>query len=87
MHLFLAANLGTLAANHEPTVTYEGDNNVLIQQTSNWILRQWTDLQNGFAIVSPLASVEFLSNGENILRQKFNAKSKTDMLSLECKFV
>ena len=74
-----------MAANHEPTVTYEGDNNVLVQQTSNWILRQWTDLQNGTATESPLASVYFLLNGPEILKNKFTPNGKKDLMSLVCK--
>ncbi|XP_033226187.1 peroxisomal acyl-coenzyme A oxidase 3-like [Belonocnema kinseyi] len=77
-----AANLGDMAANHEPTVTYEGDNNVLVQQTSNWILRQWVDLQNGTGTESPLASVHFLLNGPDILKNKFTLNGKKDLMSL-----
>ncbi|OXU18462.1 hypothetical protein TSAR_010776 [Trichomalopsis sarcophagae] len=71
-----AAALGDMAVNHEPTVTYEGDNNVLVQQTSNWILRQWNDLQGGSTIVSPLASVRFLIEGPSIIRNKFDPRRK-----------
>ncbi|XP_034938028.1 peroxisomal acyl-coenzyme A oxidase 3 isoform X2 [Chelonus insularis] len=68
-----AANLGDLSVNHEPTVTYEGDNNVLIQQTSNWILRQWMDVQTGSTIGSPLSSVTFLLKGPMIIKRTFAA--------------
>lgn len=84
--LFTAANLGDLASNHEPTVTYEGDNNVLVQQTSNWILRQWADLQNGSMISSPLSSVSFLIRGPTIIQQKFSNYKTNELLSLKCKF-
>lgn len=77
------ANLGDMAANHEPTVTYEGDNNVLVQQTSNWILRQWTNLQNGTTTESPLASVQFLLKGSDILKNKFRPNGKKDLMSLD----
>ncbi|XP_011503376.1 PREDICTED: peroxisomal acyl-coenzyme A oxidase 3 [Ceratosolen solmsi marchali] len=76
------AALGDMAANHEPSVTYEGDNNVLAQQSSNWILRQWNDLQGGSTLVSPLASVQFLIKGPAILRRKFESKMKS-RLTLE----
>jgi acyl-CoA oxidase len=75
-----------MAANHEPSVTYEGDNNVLAQQTSNWILRQWNDIQGGSTLVSPLASVRFLIKGPAILRKKFEANIKS-RLTLECKYI
>ncbi|XP_058806561.1 peroxisomal acyl-coenzyme A oxidase 3 [Phymastichus coffea] len=77
-----AAALGDMAVNHEPTVTYEGDNNVLVQQTSNWILRQWNNLQNGSTIVGPLASVGFLIEGPAIIRKKFDSK-KYPKINLE----
>lgn len=76
-----------MAANHEPTVTYEGDNNVLVQQTSNWILRQWTNLQNGTTTESPLASVQFLLKGSDILKNKFRPNGKKDLMSLDCKYL
>ncbi|XP_015603182.1 peroxisomal acyl-coenzyme A oxidase 3 [Cephus cinctus] len=78
-----AANLGDLGVNHEPTVTYEGDNNVLVQQTSNWILRQWSDSQGGSMIASPLASVSFLTNGPVILKNRFQAQSIEEIMTLD----
>lgn len=62
-----AANIGELRNNHDATVTYEGDNNVLGQQTSNWLLKQW----NG-EVESPLGTVNFLKYREKILRSNFS---------------
>ena len=73
-----------MAANHEPTVTYEGDNNVLVQQASNWILRQWSDIQSGTTLISPLSSVQFLIKGPAILNNKFNSQRQA-VSSIECK--
>ena len=61
-----AANLGELRNNHDATVTYEGDNNVLGQQASNWLMKQW----NG-SIQSPLGTVNFLNHRGKILRSTF----------------
>lgn len=58
-----AANLGELRNNHDATVTYEGDNNVLVQQASNWLLKQWSG-----SVESPLGSVNFLHRRDEILR-------------------
>lgn len=52
-----AANLGELRANNDPAVTYEGDNNVLGQQTSNWLMKQWKIAEQPN---SPLGTVNFL---------------------------
>lgn len=61
-----AANIGELRNNHDATVTYEGDNNVLGQQASNWLLKQW----NG-QIESPLGTVNFMARREEILKSSF----------------
>ncbi|XP_015115558.1 peroxisomal acyl-coenzyme A oxidase 3 [Diachasma alloeum] len=76
------AKLGDMAADHEPTVTYEGDNNVLVQQTSNWILRQWEGAQKGITDGSPLDSINFLFNGDQILEKKFTVNHVDDIMSL-----
>ncbi|CAB0036875.1 unnamed protein product [Trichogramma brassicae] len=71
------AALGDMGANHEPTVSYEGDNNVLVQQTSNWILRQWNEYRSGSTAVSPLASVSFLADAPAILRKTFDCRRQS----------
>jgi acyl-CoA oxidase len=68
-----ASNLGELRNNHDATVTYEGDNNVLGQQGSNWLLKQW----NG-PVESPLGTVDFLARRYEILQ-------KTSYLELKSK--
>ncbi|CAG9862004.1 unnamed protein product [Phyllotreta striolata] len=57
-HGFLkAARLGEIRSTVEPCLTYEGDNNVLAQQTSNWLLRQWRAPEGQLS--SPLGSCGF----------------------------
>ncbi|XP_075969978.1 peroxisomal acyl-coenzyme A oxidase 3 [Anticarsia gemmatalis] len=73
------ANLGDIRSNHEPTVTYEGDNNVLSQQTGNWLLRQFHIASSGGQVDSPLNTVTFLKNWERCLSAKFRC-TKTDEL-------
>ncbi|XP_012277818.1 peroxisomal acyl-coenzyme A oxidase 3 [Orussus abietinus] len=75
-----AANLGEMSANQEPTVTYEGDNNVLVQQTSNWLLRQWKDSKSS-STSSPLNSVDFFLRSNSILKEKFNYNSINDIMT------
>ncbi|GAB0096028.1 Acyl-coenzyme A oxidase [Sergentomyia squamirostris] len=62
-----AANLGELRNNHDACLTYEGDNNVLGQQASNWLLRQWTD-----DVQSPLGTVNFIKRRDEILQSTFD---------------
>lgn len=66
-HGFLkASNLGELRNNHDPSCTYEGDNNVLGQQTSNWLLRQWKGV-----VESPIGTANFIRQRDQILRSTF----------------
>lgn len=80
-----AANIGELRNCHDPSVTYEGDNNVLGQQGSNWLLRQWSG-----KLESPLGTVNFLAEREMILNQYkfdfFKTNNKIDPLNFDCKF-
>ncbi|XP_060527948.1 peroxisomal acyl-coenzyme A oxidase 3-like isoform X2 [Cylas formicarius] len=88
-HGFLkSARLGDLRATIDPCVTYEGDNNVLVQQTSNWLLRQWQGLRLGASLTSPLGSCRFLQDHERIEGYNFTARSPDELLTstfiLEC---
>ncbi|GLH03761.1 Probable peroxisomal acyl-coenzyme A oxidase 1 [Gryllus bimaculatus] len=79
-----ASGLGDLRNNHDAKVTYEGDNNVLVQQASNWLLRQWrsvNDSENKKEISSPLQTVDFLINAGDILQKKFRGRVKEDVMS------
>lgn len=74
--------MGDLRNNHDPSVTYEGDNNVLGQQASNWLLRQWNE-----KVESPFGMAEFINRREDILKQTFErSKSMYNGVSIECKF-
>ncbi|XP_030762697.1 peroxisomal acyl-coenzyme A oxidase 3 isoform X1 [Sitophilus oryzae] len=78
-HAFMkASRLGDLRTTNDPCVTYEGDNNVLLQQTSNWLLRQWQNLTQGNKLTTPLGSCKFLENHRFISSQTFRVvESKT----------
>ncbi|KPP67873.1 peroxisomal acyl-coenzyme A oxidase 3-like [Scleropages formosus] len=76
-HGYLAMNrLGDIRDDNDPNCTYEGDNNVLLQQTSNYLLN-WVHLKHheGRRIESPLQSVNFLEDFNKILQEKFTATS------------
>nr|CAD7435224.1 unnamed protein product [Timema monikensis] len=72
------SGLGDLRNNNDACCTYEGENSVLIQQTSNWLLQLWSrrDGKSQGPITSPLGSVDFLSNAQDILATKFSASTK-----------
>lgn len=84
-HGFLkSARLGDLRSTVDPTVTYEGDNNVLVQQTSNWLLRQWQLAQTDNKAMSPLGSCDFLRHYRTIMRHKYNPNIRIDA---KCKLI
>ncbi len=63
--------LGDLRNDNDPSCTYEGDNNVILQQTANYLLGF---MESGtIKITSPMHTVDFLQNMKNILTSKFSA--------------
>uniref|UniRef100_A0A1B6L293 Acyl-coenzyme A oxidase n=1 Tax=Graphocephala atropunctata TaxID=36148 RepID=A0A1B6L293_9HEMI len=69
------AGLGELRNNNDSNCTYEGENNVLQQQASNWLLRLWR--RRGSAqFPSPLGSVSFLYQTRP---EKMTARTEAEM--------
>lgn len=83
---FLASGLGELRNNHDPNCTYEGENHIIIQQTSNWLFRFWPLVLKRQTIVTPLNTVEFLNNAQEILVSKFTANSVEDLIEPKSEF-
>ncbi|KAM5272465.1 peroxisomal acyl-coenzyme A oxidase 3 [Ctenodactylus gundi] len=81
-HGYLAANrLGDLRNNNDPNCTYEGDNNILLQQTSNFLLGLLERrLQDGARFESPLKTVDFLEAYPGLLSHKFPGSGMADWL-------
>ena len=74
-----ASGLGSLREDHDANNTYEGDNTVILQQTSNWLLKLFDDKrQNHRTISSPLGSTDFIDDFEAILSLKFEFSADTE---------
>lgn len=77
-----ASKLGQMRSDHDPLCTYEGDNNVLGQQASNWLLRQWCAKE----LESPIGSVKFLERRKQLLQLQYTQLVQQHPLeSWECK--
>lgn len=78
-----ASGLGDLRSDHDANNTYEGDNNVLQQQTSNYLLRIY-DLkqESGAPISSPFGSIDYLDNAESILKTTATISTMSDVMNM-----
>ncbi len=47
LYFIIVGRLGELHDVHEPNLTYEGDNNVILQQTANYLLGHLKDCLKG----------------------------------------
>ncbi|XP_058526378.1 peroxisomal acyl-coenzyme A oxidase 3 [Ochotona princeps] len=81
-HGYLAMNrLGKLRDDNDPNCTYEGDNNVLLQQTSNYLLGLPVHpAPDRASLRSPLKSVDFLQGYPSSLGQRFTGSCAADWL-------
>ncbi|KAK1175502.1 hypothetical protein AOXY_G164 [Acipenser oxyrinchus oxyrinchus] len=81
-HGYLAMNrLGDIRNDNDPNCTYEGDNNVLLQQTSNYLL-SWMNAkhQDNVTVESPLGSVNFLEDFNSILGSTFTVTTEEECM-------
>jgi acyl-CoA oxidase len=84
-YLLKAAGLGDLRNANDANCTYEGENNVLLQQTSNWLLQLWSNKisTRGGPICTPMGSANFLTNTDEILKTRFIAKTVEEAINPE----
>lgn len=66
----------------DPICTYEGENHVLIQQTTNWLMKLWPRMLEGKTINFPLESVNFVSWAGEILNHSFAGRCVADFIDL-----
>ncbi|KAK5645317.1 hypothetical protein RI129_006617 [Pyrocoelia pectoralis] len=74
------SGLDQIKANHEINCTYEGDNNVLIQQTANWLIKLWPSVLKGKVSNFPLESISFLD--KDTLNSRFNISTIQEFANL-----
>ncbi|XP_044728061.1 peroxisomal acyl-coenzyme A oxidase 3-like [Chrysoperla carnea] len=67
-----AAGIGIARDDNDANCTFEGDNYVLIQQTSNWLLKYWSRIIDGETIQTPLHTIDFLNNYKKILLMNYD---------------
>lgn len=75
------AGFGDLRNDNDPNCTYEGENNVLLQQASNWLLSCRKTGFAQFAEVSPLKSAQFLKSFDDIIKAKCNWTTTEEALN------
>lgn len=68
------SRLGDIRNDNDANCTYEGENNILIQQASNFLINTRSKGWSNFEGKSPLGSADFFKNGEEIKRTKWTWK-------------
>lgn len=78
-----ASGFGVLRNDNDANCTYEGDNNVLLQQVSNYLLniKKKKDTE-GFK-PPPSSTINFLNRYEIILKEKLNVQKVDDLINME----
>lgn len=84
-----AAGLGDLRSDHDANNTYEGDNNVLQQQTSNYLLRMFEikfdpnyNSASSTSISSPFGSIDYIDSLNTILLTKAHVETLEDVMNM-----
>ena len=78
----LASRFGYLRNTNDPIQTFEGDNNVLIQQTSNHLISAYEEfIKNKSVPETPLKTCTFLNNFNATIGCKFNVTNKIELLT------
>uniref|UniRef100_A0A2R5LF03 Acyl-coenzyme A oxidase n=1 Tax=Ornithodoros turicata TaxID=34597 RepID=A0A2R5LF03_9ACAR len=78
-----ASGLGDLRNDNDANCTYEGDNNVLLQQTSNALVMMMQNKKAGQSLPSSMATIQFLNNMDSILQETFSARTVDEVLNID----
>ncbi|XP_076344547.1 peroxisomal acyl-coenzyme A oxidase 3-like [Tachypleus tridentatus] len=78
-----AAGFGGPRNDNDANCMYEGDNNVLLQQTSNYLLGILQRRNGGNGSTSPFGSIDFINEIDATLRQKLIVSSVEDVLDVK----
>ena len=77
-----ASRFGYLRDTNDPIQTFEGDNNVLLQQTSNHIITEYDDfLKSKIIPDTPLNTMDFFRNFQKLDSMRFLAISRSELLN------
>uniref|UniRef100_A0A1Y1KJK9 Acyl-coenzyme A oxidase n=2 Tax=Photinus pyralis TaxID=7054 RepID=A0A1Y1KJK9_PHOPY len=74
------SDLVRLKSDNEANCTYDGENHVLIQQTSNWLMKLWPEVAKGTIVDFPLGSVSFLN--KEVLNTTFHVSNMQQFMDL-----
>ena len=66
---------------NDANCTYEGDNNVLLQQTSNWLISVW-GRRSRMSSAHPMGTIDYLNDADIILKEVWT-KSPLNQASTE----
>lgn len=79
------SQLGDLRNDNDANCTYEGENNILIQQASNFLIGTRAKGYDAFGL-SPLGTASFLVNGEQIMKSHFTWERSECAMKPESEF-
>lgn len=74
------AGIGDLRNDNDANCTYEGENNTLIQQASNWLISIRRG-ENNFEEASPMESVSFLKDMDTLLKSRAEFESVEEAMN------
>lgn len=77
------SGLGDLRNDNDANCTYEGDNNVLLQQTSNALVLMLQNKKAGQPLPSSMATIRFLNHMDDILQETFAATTVDEVLNID----